>query len=83
MRTPRVRNATMRGWTEEVGGHFRVTSKWFRTVTRVLSRQNYLSSTRQREDAGDDEFQRPTYRGYTVYSPRGHYRPAPYGRVQR
>ncbi len=31
-----------RGWIEEVDGHFRITWRWFRPITRVLSRQNLI-----------------------------------------
>jgi hypothetical protein len=37
-----LRLARSRGWIDEVDGRYRLTWKWFRSVTRVLSRQNLL-----------------------------------------
>ena len=62
----------MRGWIEEVDGHHRVTWKWFRTITRVLVRRNFLGSTRQR--AEDDGATPGT--GYGPNRPYGAYGPS-------
>lgn len=32
-----------RGWIEEIDGQFRITMRWFKTITRVLARQNLLA----------------------------------------
>jgi hypothetical protein len=37
-----VRFSMQRGWIEEINGRYRLTWKWFRGITRVLSRQNLL-----------------------------------------
>jgi len=37
-----LRYAESRGWIENVDGRYQLTWKWFRAVTRVLSRQNLL-----------------------------------------
>jgi hypothetical protein len=37
-----LRLATNRGWVELVNGRYRLSWKWFRSITRVLARQNLL-----------------------------------------
>ena len=37
--------ATARGWLESEDGRFRITWKWFRSITRVLARKNLLVRT--------------------------------------
>lgn len=37
-----VRFSMQRGWIEEINGRYRLTWKWFRSITLVLSRQNLL-----------------------------------------
>ena len=32
-----------RGWIESQDGHYRITMQWFKTITRVLARQNLLA----------------------------------------
>jgi len=68
-----LRTATMRGWIEELDGHYRVTWKWFRTVTRVLARRNFLGSTRQRKEDTDGNAPTVRYGMYRAYTPRGPY----------
>ena len=43
--------AQMRGLLDENHGRYRVSWKWFRTVTRVLSRRNLLASARHRDES--------------------------------
>jgi DNA-binding IclR family transcriptional regulator len=38
-----IRFALFRGWIEETGGYYQITWRWFRTINRVLSRQNLLA----------------------------------------
>jgi hypothetical protein len=40
-----LRLATSRGWLESENGRFRLTWKWFRSITRVLARKNLLVRT--------------------------------------
>jgi hypothetical protein len=74
-----LRTATMRGWIEEVDGHYRVTWKWYRTITRVLVRRNFLGSTRQRaeDDGATPGAGYGPNRAYQSYGTYGPSRPAP------
>jgi hypothetical protein len=38
-----VRFCSQRGWIEDVDGRYRLTWAWYRTITRVLVRQNFLA----------------------------------------
>jgi energy-coupling factor transporter ATP-binding protein EcfA2 len=38
-----VRFCLQRGWVEEIDGRYRLTWAWYRTITRVLDRQNLLA----------------------------------------
>jgi hypothetical protein len=40
-----VRFSMQHGWIEEINGRYRLTWKWFRSITLVLSRQNLLPRT--------------------------------------
>jgi hypothetical protein len=38
-----IRVAMIRGWIEEIDGTYRITWRWFKTINRVLARQNLLA----------------------------------------
>ena len=38
-----IRFALFRGWIEEIDGYYQITWQWFRTINRVLVRQNLLT----------------------------------------
>jgi hypothetical protein len=38
-----IRFALLHGWIEETDGYYQVTWRWFRTINRVLTRQNLLA----------------------------------------
>jgi hypothetical protein len=38
-----LRFALLRGWVEETDGHYQITWRWFRTINRILVRQNLLA----------------------------------------
>ena len=35
--------SVLRGWIEKIGDHYRLSWRWFRTINRVLARQNLLA----------------------------------------
>ena len=43
--TGALRLATARGWLETENGRYRLTWKWFRSITLVLARKNLLVRT--------------------------------------
>ena len=38
-----IRVALIRGWVEQIDDYYRITWRWFRSINRVLARQNFLT----------------------------------------